>query len=198
MATDPRWPVLGRHGQIFALSETNHSCQEASWKDGRDYPDVQTTFYEYPNFRAAVLMTLTTDQDELTRFLGSHGIIEVLGEGDHVRVIPQDGEDHDPCYYTDSYPGKMRDAYAKEWHAKHDPRLGTSHMVAGEIYQYPPGYSEFSEHLWNFFQSVRTRQPSVEDAVFGNNTALGCHMANYSYFQKVPAVWDESGRRITH
>ncbi|MGO8787800.1 MAG: Gfo/Idh/MocA family protein [Terriglobia bacterium] len=167
------------------------------FKDGRDFPDVQTTFYEYPSFRAAVLMTLNTDEDEITRFLGPHGIIEVAGEGDHVRVFPQDGKDHDPCYYTESYPARMRAAYDKAWHQENDPQLGTSKLVPGETYQYPPGYSEFREHLWSFFQSVRTRQPSVEDPIFGNNTALGCHMANYSYFQKAPAVWDASTQRIT-
>jgi predicted dehydrogenase len=167
------------------------------YTDGRDYPDVQSTFYEYPSFRAAVLMTLNTHQDEVTRFLGTRGIIEVAGEGEHVTVIPQAGKDHEPCYYTSSYPEKMRDAYEQEWHEKNDPRPGAARLVEGENYDYPDGYSEFAEHLWNFFQSVRTRQPSVEDAVFGNNAALGCHMANYSYFQKCPAVWDASTRKIT-
>jgi predicted dehydrogenase len=167
------------------------------WKDGRDYPDVQTTFYDYPGFRAAVLMTLNTDEDELTRFLGTRGIIEVYGEGDHLTVTPQSGKDDEPCYYTSSYPAKMRAAYDKEWHEKNDPKLGTSKLMQGETYQYPAGYSEFREHLWHFFQSVKTREPSVEGPVFGNNTALGCHMANYSYFEKTPAVWDESARNIT-
>ncbi|MGH9397221.1 MAG: Gfo/Idh/MocA family protein [Terriglobia bacterium] len=167
------------------------------WKDGRDYPDLLVTFYDYPDFRVAILMTLNTDEPEVTRFLGTRGIIEVSGGGDYLRVAPQDGKDHGPCYYDSSFPEKMRDAYEKEWHEKNDPKLGTSVMVQGETYQYPPGYSEFREHLWHFFQSVRTRQPSVEDAVFGNGTAIGCHMANYSYFHKTTAVWDKSGRKIT-
>jgi predicted dehydrogenase len=167
------------------------------WKDGRDSPDLETTLYDYPKFRAAVLMTLDSYEPEVTRFLGTRGIIEVHGEGDHLTVAPQDGEDDAPCYYTSSFPEKMRQAYDKKWHEEHDPRLGTSKLVEGESYHYPPGYSEFREHLWNFFQSVRTRQPSVEDAEFGNNTSLGCHMANYSYFHKSVAVWDASARKIT-
>lgn len=166
------------------------------WKDGRDYPDLQVTFYDYPNFRVAILMTLNTDEDEVTRFLGTRGIIEVFGEGDHLTVTPQDGKDHAPCYYTSSYPDKMRATYDKTWHEKNDPKLGTSKVIQGETYQCPPGYSEFREHLWHFFQSVKTRQPSVEDAVFGNGTALGCHMSNYSYFHKTAAIWDGSTRKI--
>jgi len=60
----------------------------------------------------------------------------------------------------------------------------------------PPGYNDDREHLWNYFQSVRTRRPSVEDGTFGNNTAIGCHMANYSYFNKTIAMWDNEGHRI--
>ncbi|MDE3178177.1 MAG: Gfo/Idh/MocA family oxidoreductase [Acidobacteriota bacterium] len=167
------------------------------WKDGRDYPDLHTTFYDYPNFRVAILMTLNSDEPEVTRFLGTRGIIEVDGEGERVTVAPQDGKDHEPCYYTSSYPAKMRAAYDKAWREKNDPVLGESKMVEGENYVYPPGYSELREHLWHFFQSVQTRQPSVEDAVFGNGTAIGCHMANYSYFNKTAAIWDENAKKIT-
>ncbi|HUI43396.1 MAG TPA: gfo/Idh/MocA family oxidoreductase, partial [Terriglobia bacterium] len=167
------------------------------WKDGRDFPDLHTTFYDYPNFRVAVLMTSNTEEPEVTRFLGTRGIIEFFGEGERVSLTHQDGKDHDPCYYTFSYPAKMREAYAKEWHEKNDPALGASRLAGSETYQYPPGYSEFRDHLWHFFQSVRTRQPSVEDAVFGNGTAIGCHMANYAYFQKTAALWDAGKKRIT-
>ncbi len=166
------------------------------WKDGREFPDLMTTLYDYPTFRVAVLMTQDTDEPEVTRFLGTRGIIDVYGEGERVVVTPQDGKDHSPCYYTSSYPDAMRKAYDKQWHEKHDPKLGASKLVEGEVYTYPPGYSEFREHLWHFFQSVRTRSPSVEDAVFGNNTSLGCHMANYSYFHKTAAVWDASAKKI--
>jgi hypothetical protein len=37
----------------------------------------------------------------------------------------------------------------------------------------------------------------VENEVFGNNAALGCHMSNYSYFNKMAAVWDAKAKRIT-
>ncbi|HZT69650.1 MAG TPA: Gfo/Idh/MocA family oxidoreductase [Terriglobia bacterium] len=168
------------------------------WKDGRDFPDLMTTIYEYPNLRVAVLMTLMTDQTEVTRFLGTRGIIEVTNDGDHLTITPQDGKDHDPCYYISSYPQKMRSAYEAEWHRKNDPKMGTSKPVeTGATYEYPPGYSEFQNHLWNFFESVRTRKPSVEDAVFGNNTSIGCHMANYSYFNRTAAVWNAAKRTIT-
>jgi hypothetical protein len=52
------------------------------------------------------------------------------------------------------------------------------------------------EHLRNFFNSVRSRKPVVEDTVFGNNTAIACHMANASYFQKSIAKWDGIAKEI--
>ena len=45
-------------------------------------------------------------------------------------------------------------------------------------------------------ESVRTRQIPVEDAVFGNNVALACHMANYSDTKRTIATWDAATKRI--
>jgi hypothetical protein len=36
----------------------------------------------------------------------------------------------------------------------------------------------------------------VEDATFGHNAALACHMANESYFRKAIVTWDEGSRTI--
>lgn len=168
------------------------------WKDGREYPDVMTTLYEYPNLRVAVLMTQCTQQEEVTRFLGTRGIIEVQDEGEQMTVTWQDGQDDAPCYYDTSYPQKARDAYEKAWHEKNDPKPGAAKPIEGRAtYLFPPNYDPVEDHLWNFFQSVKTRQPSVEDEVFGNGTAIACHMANYSYFHGSAAVWNASRGRIT-
>jgi len=60
----------------------------------------------------------------------------------------------------------------------------------------PAGYDITREHLRNFFDSVRSRKPVVEDTVFGNNTAIACFMANASYFQKSIVHWDAAAREI--
>ena len=51
-------------------------------------------------------------------------------------------------------------------------------------------------HLWNFFQSVRSQKPVVQDVVFGHNAALGCHMAKESYYRKSPEYWDAISQTI--
>jgi hypothetical protein len=43
---------------------------------------------------------------------------------------------------------------------------------------------------------VKTREHVVEDEVFGNNAAIGCHLANYSYFHRTVATWDAATRTI--
>jgi len=43
---------------------------------------------------------------------------------------------------------------------------------------------------------VRANGSVTEDAVFGHNAALACHMANESYFRKVPTTWDATSSTI--
>jgi len=161
--------------------------------DGRDYPDQMSTVYEYPNFRCMIRVTLDNEEGEVVRIMGTRGTIEIRGG---LSVSHQDGKDHSPCYYISSYPPKMRAEYVEEWEAEHKTAPGTAKAIEATSYYTPPGYNEDREHLWNFFQSVRTRRPSVEGPVFGNNAAIACHMANYSYFNKTAAVWDAAGRMI--
>jgi predicted dehydrogenase len=165
------------------------------WKDhGRDVPDTLTTLYEYPGFRAMIRVTLNTDAPESTRFLGTGGIMEISNNS--VTVFAQDEAEHGPCYYTSSYPSKLRSDYVAQWQGEHAPKPGTQSIVPSKSFYTPAGYNDDREHLWNFFQSVRTRRPSVEDATFGNHTAIACHMANHSYFKKTIAVWNPAEKQI--
>jgi len=43
---------------------------------------------------------------------------------------------------------------------------------------------------------VRSRKPVVENEVFGNNAAIGCHLANFAYFNKAVALWDPNSKKI--
>ncbi len=167
------------------------------WHDGRDVPDVMTTVYDYGDFSVTIRVTLNTETDNSYRFMGDHGILEIHGveNPDGLTIEPQDGKDHGPC--TPAWPSPMRQKYASEWYAKHEPAPGTEKVSEATSYYAPPHYDDTRDHLWNFFQSVKTRQTPLEDAQFGNNAAIAIHMANYSYYNQSPAVWDASGKRIT-
>jgi hypothetical protein len=64
------------------------------------------------------------------------------------------------------------------------------------IYSAPDGYSDVAAHETNFFNAVRTRKPTVENEEFGNNAAIGCHLANYAYFKNKIATWDADAKTI--
>jgi hypothetical protein len=59
-----------------------------------------------------------------------------------------------------------------------------------------PDFDDLTPHLWNYFEAVRSRKPVVEDALFGHNAALACHMANESYFRKGAVTWDDASKKI--
>ena len=90
----------------------------------------------------------------------------------------------------------MRAKYGQKWREEHQPKPASQKVESATNFHAPAGYDDTRDHLWNFFQSVKSRRPPVEDAVFGNNAAIAIHMANFSYFNKSAAVWDEGSRRI--
>lgn len=167
------------------------------WKDGRDVPDVLTTLYDYDGFCVTLRVTLNSDEDEIYRFLGTHGILEIHGIENPGSIVlhPQDGKNHSPC--TPAWPNQMRAAYDNHWYQENTPAPGSYSAVAGQAWYAPPGYDDTRDHLWNYFESVRTRQPSVEDEVFANHAALAAHMADASYERKTAVHWDEAGQRFS-
>jgi len=164
------------------------------WKDGRDVPDVHSVLLDYPHFRVTVRVTQTTESDEVTRWMGSRGVLEI--RGNTLTHEPQEGVDNNPSYYANSFPKPLREKYMGEWREKNGPKPGGQKEVEADTYHTPPGYNITRDHLWSFFEAVRTRKPVVEDATFGNNTSIACHMANASYFKKTATEWDATGKMI--
>ena len=163
------------------------------WKDGRNMPDVHPVLFEYNGVPVYMRLSLGCESTEVTRFQGPKGAIELREFS--VTYIPQAGVDLSPSYYSASFPASLKTAYIKEWHEKNDPTPGQE--PAPETITYNGNdYDDLKPHLWKFFQSVRSRQPVVQDAVFGHNAALACHLANESYFRKTPVCWDSSSQEI--
>jgi predicted dehydrogenase len=163
------------------------------WNDGRDMPDLHTVLFDYHGVPVYVRLGLGTETPELARFMGPKGLLDAT-ETD-LKHFSQTGEDTAPSYYAYGYPGKLRDAYFKQWHGEHDPMLGHEPISADVIY-HGHDWDDVRPHLQNFFEAVRSRKPVVEDAVFGNHAAIACHMANESYFRKKPVLWDEASKTI--
>ena len=163
------------------------------WPDGRNMPDVQATLFEYGKYPVYLRLNAGCESPEFYRFQGSKGALEVTENG--ITYSPQSGKDEYPCYYISGYPNAMREAYLKQWHAEHDPIPGKEPLV--ETYTYKgDSWDDVRPHLWNYFQNVRSNTHVVEDAVFGHNAALACHMANESYFRKAATTWDAASGTI--
>jgi predicted dehydrogenase len=163
------------------------------WKDGRNMPDVHASLFEYGQVPMYMRLNLGTESPEIYRFQGSKGILELTEFT--LTYIPQAGVDTSPSYYTFSFPKALREEYFKQWHKEHDPVPGKEPAFEGVTYR-SISWDDVKPHLWNFFQAVRTRKPVVEDAVFGHNAALACHMANESYFRKSAVSWDAGSNTI--
>jgi predicted dehydrogenase len=161
--------------------------------DGRNMPDVQAALYDYGGAPVYLRLNLGCETPEVYRFQGSKGILEVTEYT--ITLYPQTGEDSAPSYYTSSFPAAMREQYLKQWHAEHDPVVGKEPLT--ESYNYKGNsWDDVRPHLWTFFSCVKSRKPLTEDAVFGHNAALACHMANESYFRNAATTWDAASSTI--
>jgi predicted dehydrogenase len=163
------------------------------FNDGRDMPDFHTVLFDYHGIPVYVRLDLGCETPEIARFMGPKGILDA-GEFD-LRHSRQTGVDNDPSYYSFSFPAKMREQYVKDWHAEHDPKLGQEPVHEDTVYK-GHDWDDMRPHLNVFFQAVKSRKPVTEDAVFGNNAAIACHMANESYFRKKPVTWDAASKTI--
>lgn len=150
------------------------------WKDGRNMPDVQSTILMYGKTPVNVRLTLATETPEITRIMGSHGVVEVSNNS--VTQIPQLGINTSTSYYSQSYPAALRAEYDRKWHAENDPILAAHPLGDVTVYK-GTNWDDLRPHLAVFFNAVRTRKPVVEDVVFGHHAAAACHMANTSYFE---------------
>ena len=161
--------------------------------DGRNMPDVQATVYQYGKIPVYLRLNLGCETPEMYRFQGSKGILEATEFG--LAYYPQTGEDSAPSYYATSFPREMREAYYKKWHEEHDSAPGKEPLFESYAFK-GDDWDDLRPHLWNYFQAVRSRKSVVEDAVFGHNAALACHMANQSYFRKAVVTWDPGSAEI--
>ncbi|HET9405994.1 MAG TPA: Gfo/Idh/MocA family oxidoreductase [Candidatus Sulfotelmatobacter sp.] len=188
---------------IHFITGTNTVAQRAQsagglyhFKDGRDFPDLIETFYDYPNFRVMVRCNLNNEGGEFIGFYGKKGTLII--KDTTLTFTPQDTRPRPEGYSVKGWAEATREQYLEKWHDEHPmPEPLTNSVDEGmEQYGVPHGYSDVVDHQANFFNAVRTRKSVVENEIFGNHAAIGCHLSNYAYFNKCIAVWDEKARKI--
>jgi predicted dehydrogenase len=171
------------------------------WNDGRDVPDVMLGLYDYPKTAAHPAFTLAlrvnfaegAGESQAFRFVGPDGVITIGGTAVTLSRRPPAKE---PGYSIDTFPAAVQEAYLKEYRAKY-PERQELRPGAEEVFAAPIGYSDSYDHFVNFFDSVRTRKPSVEDATFSLRAAGPALLTNDSYFEGRLVAWDPEAMKRT-
>jgi predicted dehydrogenase len=178
---------------INAIPERAYSTGSLTYfKDGRDYPDLLATLYDYPGVTVKVHCNQNNASGDVTIFYGKEATMTI--NNNTVTVVPQDTRPQPEGYALNGWTAEAKQKYLSDWHASH-PQAPAA-LPLTETFSAPQGYDDTADHLANFFQAVVTRNHVVEDEVFGNNTAIACHMANHSYFHKNVATWDAAAETI--
>lgn len=190
---------------IFAITGLNTAPTRAyssgglyHYKDGREFPDFLETIYDFPSAKGPVQVHVhcnqsNNDADERISFFGSTGTLVVTGNS--VTFTPQNVTPRFEEYPWSGMTQAQRKQGMEDWKAAHAADTPLA-LPEAETFNLPHGYNDTAEHIANFFRAVTSRQHVVEDEVFGHNAAIGCHMANYSYFHHTVANWDAATKTI--
>jgi predicted dehydrogenase len=186
--TDSKGP-----SRIFATGDISY------WKDGRNVPDVMTGVMEYaatkehPAFQVLLKVNLASGAEKTesgkVKFYGTEGVID-FGWNDF--TVYRNKFSKSPGYggwdAYDTYAKAMQEQIVEDYKKRFpadDKKEWPSIKFAA-----PGGYDDRYDHFVNFFESVRTKKPVVEDATFGFRAAAPCLACNESYFQKKVINWD--------
>jgi predicted dehydrogenase len=179
--------------------------QFSYWKDGRNLPDVMSGVMQYPDApeHPAFQMTLQvnfisgTGGQEVIRFIGSEGIIEVQGNGLTVKhsIMPEaPGFGGYDSLFT--FSKSMQDVMTQEYNAKWTAEQRKRPTKENIVFRPPAGYSDHLDHFTNFFDAIRTNSKVVEDAEFGFRAAAPALACNESYFDKKIIQWDPVAMKL--
>jgi predicted dehydrogenase len=167
------------------------------WKDGRDANDAVLGLFDYRegfNLSLRVNFVDGGEESESLVFTGDEGTMEIGWTWLSVSRVPREKE---PGLTIDTFPKAMQAQieadYAKKYPRKHpegQPPVGTERYVA------PPGYRDQYDHFKNFFASVRSRKPVVEDAVFGYRAAGAALLSNLSIKSGQVVRWDAEAMKV--
>jgi len=174
-----------------------------SWKDGRDVPDVLIGLYDYaesPNHPAFNLVMRTNFVDGARensgfRFTGSDAIMNV----DRQVTLTAPPPETEPEYTIETFSDAEQKAFLEQYRRRYpevQPVAAALKADKQETYVAPHGYSDHFAHHLNFANAIRSRQPVVEDAVFGFRAAAPALLSNVSYFENRIVEWDPNEMKV--
>jgi len=186
--------ITGAHGPTRAMATGGLRF----WKDGRNVPDVLLALFDYPQgFNLSLRVNFVDGGEESEGFLftGSEGTLEIAGNTVTVNRVPLEKE---PGYTISTFANATQQLFLQQYREKYPaiPPTGAPY-VGAERFVAPRGYSDSYDHFHNFFNSVRSRQPVVEDAVFGYRAAGAALLSNLSMERGAVIQWDPEAMKLT-
>jgi predicted dehydrogenase len=167
------------------------------WKDGRDAADVMLGLFDYrEDFNLSLRVNFVDGGDESEGFLftGSEGTMEIEGGAVTVTRVARF---KDPGYTVDTFPEAMQKVIIEEHKKQYPKAVADGESLGGsEKFVVPRGYSDSFDHFANFFASVRSRKPVVEDAVFGYRAAGAALLSNLSVEKGAAVKWDPDAMKL--
>jgi predicted dehydrogenase len=174
------------------------------WDDGREVPDQLVGLYDYPKtekrpaFNAILNVNFADGRVDAGQFeqwtvrlVGSEGIITI----DRALTLTRKPRPKEPGYSTGSFSRAVQEQYLKEYNAKYSSSTVQINASSDEIYVAPPNYDPRLDHFANFFEGVRTKKQTREDATVGFRAAAPAILANQSYREKRVITWDADQMR---
>jgi predicted dehydrogenase len=185
--------ITGSHGPTRAMATGGLRF----WKDGRDVNDVLLGLLDYPEgFNLSLRVNFVDGGEESEGFLftGSEGIMEIAGNTVTVTRTPLAAE---PGYTIGTFTNAMQLQFVEQYRKKYPlPHPSGPPPQNVEKFAAPPGYSDSYDHFHNFFNSVRSRQPVVEDATFGFRAAGAALLCNLSVERESIVRWNPEKMKL--
>jgi hypothetical protein len=161
------------------------------WKDGRDVPDVMMALYDYDQgFNLSVRTNFVDGGSESEGFVftGSEGTMTIGGDGVTVNRVPREKEPGVRVGpFAEAIQKRMLEIYREQYPVTHPSGEA---LLGEEKYVAPHGYSDSYDHLKNWIEAIRSRQPVVEDPVFGFRAAGAALLSNESNERGRVVRWD--------
>ena len=185
--------ITNTHGPTRAMSTGGLRF----WNDGRDVPDVMMSLYDYAQgFNLSVRTNFVDGGSESEGFVftGSEGSMIIAGDGVSVSRVPREKE---PGVRVGLYSAPIQKRMLEIYHEKYPVTHPTGPILLGEEkYVAPHGYSDSYHHIKNWIDAIRSREPVVEDPVFGFRAAGTALLSNVSYETGKPARWDPDEMKL--
>ncbi len=167
------------------------------WKESRNVPDTLNAILEYPEGFTVNLSSTFNNQS------GSEGVFQVLGTegtldiGFNTLTFTPENVSESNRWIVEAWPRRLEEQYYQDLKVQKAemPQTAKPEVLAASQQFRETGRSATIQHLENFFTSVRTRTPPLEDALMGHRAAACAHLINDSANRQAATHWDFAKER---